>query len=465
MISSTQLNDSGFESLPSDSQQVPWHSPTTFGPIESEMRAKIDTLVHTTYRDNFDWSIYDRIGDRFEGKPRGGVVFKTGLKLLNHHSSCSKCHYSFEIDTYGRGCFHNCTYCYAKEQLTSHGYWNKPQPFPVDLSEIRKIFYTVFETGRSSKWRKILESQVPLRIGSMSDSFMWMDTKYGVTKELLKILKHYRYPHIIFTRSDLVAHDEYLNLLDINLCSVQFSISGNNNEFTRKIEPGAPSYRRRLAALKKLSDAGFWTTVRINPLFPRYPDGFYSDPDSIKKRFGSKGKVPILNFYNDDFVSELAETGTPSVLAGFVRLTVNAINEMSKASGINIREFYKNELWEIRGQKRYSDDEIGHYYRFFHQECKKNNLRFNTCYIGNGLKDYYQYQSLWDNKKDCCDAVGNVKFLVNTAQSISWEDRSSHSSSKTALIHAESEEKNAEYFYTSYSDEKKPVILPESTLH
>ena len=78
-------------------------------------------------------------------------------------------------------------------------------------------------------------------MGSMSDAFMWMDKKYRVTLELLKILKFYRYPYLIFTRSDLVADDEYMQAMAPHLASVQMSISSINRELTRQIEPGAPA--------------------------------------------------------------------------------------------------------------------------------------------------------------------------------------------------------------------------------
>ena len=251
--------------------------PPSMGPIEIKMRTKLKRLKDTKYPDNFNWAVYDKIAARFgDTPPRGGVVFNTTFKLVNHHSTCTRCHYAFEIDSYGRGCFHNCLYCYAKEQLYAHKYWNEPMPFPVNLAEVRKVFYTVFETNKETKWRHILEKKVPLRIGSMSDSFMWIDKKFGITKELLNILNFYKYPHVIFTRSDLIAESEYLNLLDPKLCSVQFSISGGNDKLTKLLEPGAPSVQRRLAALSKLSEASIWTTVRINPLFPIYPDGYLS---------------------------------------------------------------------------------------------------------------------------------------------------------------------------------------------
>jgi DNA repair photolyase len=405
----------------------PAHVP---GPIEAQMRAKLMRLTNSQYPDDFDWSVYDKIAAKFDDQPRGGVVFKTTFKLVNHHSSCSKCHYAFEIDSYGRGCFHNCVYCYAKDQLTAHGYWNRPQPFPVDLAEVRKAFYTVFETDKPSKWRSIMEQKTPLRIGSMSDSFMWMDTKYGVTKELLKILNFYKYPYIIFTRSDLVAHDDYLSLLEKGLCSVQFSISGNHKRLTRVMEPGAPSYKRRLSALTKLADAGIWTTVRINPLFPLHPDGYYSDRESVITRFGREENIPKLPLYDDEFIPELAEAKVPSVLAGFVRLSPKSIKSMSQVTGIDMASFFTPENMKERGDKRYTDAEIEQYYLKFKKACDANNVRFNTCYIGNGEKDFYQYQHLWSNKQDCCDAKGNVPNIITSSQQVPWETRVKHAPCK-----------------------------------
>lgn len=407
------------------------------GPIEQTMRAKIAKLKNCKYPDTFDWSVYDQISSKFEEPPRGGVVFGTTFKLANWHSTCSKCHYTFEIDTYGRGCFHDCGYCYAKDQLTSRGYWNQPQPFPVDLAEIRKVFYTVFETDKASRWRSIMEKRIPLRIGSMSDSFMWMDVKYRVTEELLRILSFYRYPNLIFTRSDLVAHDNYLNLLDPQISSVQFSMLGNRNELIRKIEPGAPNYQRRLVALKKLHEAGIWTGVRINPLFPQYPDGYYTDPASIAERFPDKASIPSLDLYNDDLMSELAEAKVSSVLVGFVRLGPRAVTVLSKRIGIPLRSFFKPEIWSAQPDKCFSPKEIAFYYKKMHKSAMTAGLRFSTCYIGNGIGEYFKHQDLWTNKTDCCDVVGNVSAFASSSQDIPWKERKQHSAYKQLAEEAE----------------------------
>lgn len=400
------------------------------GPLSGDMWRKVKSL-NSKMPDHFNWKIYDDLFRKFgENQPRGGVVFKTGLKLVNHHSSCSKCHYAFEIDTYGRGCVHNCHYCYAKAQLTTHGFWNAPHPFPLDISEVRKIFHSVFETDKKSRWREVLSSRMPLRIGSMSDSFMKMDVKYGVTRELLRILSFYNYPYIVFTRSDLVADSPYINLLRKDLCSVQLSISGNNDKLTKAIEPGAPSTTLRLNALRKLNDAGVWTTVRINPFFPMHPDGYFTNPELVKEKFGSLESAPRFDFFNWEMLDQIKDAGTKSFLVGVGRLSGYAVNQMTKATGLDIRSFFDLRPGIQTGDLRYSDKEVAHYYGQFRKEAWKRGLRFSTCYIGMGAKDYYQYQNLWSNKLDCCDAKGNVSAINTSSQQIPWSDRLKHAPSK-----------------------------------
>jgi DNA repair photolyase len=291
---------------------------------------------------------------------------------------------------------------------------------PVDLTEIWKVFYTVFETSKPSKWRNVLEKRIPIRIGSMSDSFMFMDKKYKVTQELLRLLDYYKYPYIIFTRSDLVAHDEYIDLLNPNLCSIQMSIASTNDELNKKIEPGTPSSKRRLLALQKLSRNGFWTTVRMNPFFPIYPDGYFTDPN-----FDRKNMPAPFHYSSFEMVDEIASYGIPSILTGMVRLSSFSINQIEKAVGRSIRDFYKSDSRKSLRDYHYSEAEIRAYYERIHARCKQNSIQFTTCYIGNGEEQFWKDQDLWDNKKDCCNAIGRVKSYddVKTSRDVSWEDR------------------------------------------
>ncbi|MBI4041865.1 MAG: hypothetical protein HY391_00150, partial [Deltaproteobacteria bacterium] len=391
------------------------------GPLSGPMWEKLSKL-RSKYPDHFDYTIYDQLHKRFEKNiPRGGVLFKTTLKLINSHTSCQQCLYAFEIDTYGRGCVHDCVYCYAKTILEGHGYWNRPIPFPIDITDIRKTFFIVFETSKKNKWRHILEKRIPIRIGSMSDSFMWMDKKYRVTLEFLKILKFYRYPYIIATRSDLIAEDEYIEALDPTLSSVQMSIASINDDLNRKIEPGAPSGYRRLKALRKLVESGFWTTVRINPLFPIYPNGYFTDPDYDHTTPSSK-----FDYFSFDMIDAIADHKVQSLLVGFVRLSGTALNEISKASDIDLRPFFGEKKFKRSSNYHYSDAEIRHYYEEIKRRCNTRGVQFTTCYIGNGETHFWKDQDLWSNKSDCCNAKLRINAFKNDSRSIPFADRLKH---------------------------------------
>ncbi len=425
---------------------------------------KIDS--NSAYKSQLDWGPFKKAELRAQKKPiRGGFTFGSPFKLVNSHSTCQQCLYSFEVDTYGRGCVHNCVYCYAKAELTVHGYWNNPYPAPVNINEIRKVFHTVFETDRKSKFREVMEKRIPIRIGSMSDSLMHMDSKYGVTKELLRILKHYKYPYVIFTRSDLVAQDDYMELIEPNLASVQFSISSTNDKLNKLIEPGAPSAKRRLSALTKLNKAGFWTTVRINPLFPIMPDGYFTDPNF---EWWGEGEVPKFDYSSFDMVDEIAATGTPSILAGFGRFSSFSLNQIEKAVDFDLRQFYNPGEGGVKKSKRdfhFSDKEIRYYYEQIKERCYKNAMEFTTCYIGNGEEHFWKDQDLWSNKKDCCNVKGRVEAFKTDSREIPFETRLRFTNHKKAEpINAETLHKPLGGLETIDLPKKEKSKSPEATL-
>lgn len=399
--------------------------------------AKLDRL--SNYPCSFDYTIYRDLELRYKDKPiRGGIVKSNPFKLVNAHHSCQQCLYAFEVDTYGRGCSHNCAYCYAKAELTVHGYWNNPIPVPVDLNEIRKAFYTVFETSKKSKWRSVMEQRIPLRVGCMSDSFMWMDSKYKVTQEFLKLLNYYEYPYTIITRSDLVARDDYMALLRKDLCSIQFSIASTNEELNRKIEPGSPSPKRRLLALEKLNSHKFWTAVRINPMFPIYPDGYFTNPN-----FVWDGPVPKFDFSSFEMVDEIADAGVPAVICGFGRFSSFAMNNMEKATGFDLRRlFNKEEVYKSRRDWHFSDREIRYYYEEVKRRCVKRAMEFTVCYIGNGEDQFWNTQDLWSNKSDCCNIKNRVSSFKTDARQVPFQERLKFSSNQCStpvnpkLLHA-----------------------------
>jgi len=391
---------------------------------------KLKTI--SNYQTDYDFKIYQRLEQRFGyNQPRGGVIFGANdpFKLINTHTACQQCLYAFEIDTYGRGCVHDCGYCYSKAELTVHGYWNEPFPMPRDITTVWKAFHHVFETDKKNKWREILEKRIPLRIGSGSDGFMYMDKKYRITHELLKMLKFYRYPYLIVTRSDLVAHDDYMEVLDPDLAAIQISIPSINDNINKLIEPGAPNSIRRLNAIKKLTQSGFWTTVRINPLFPIHPDGYFTNPE-----FDQTKKDLRFDLFDWDIIAAIAEHGGQSILAGFVRLSSFAINNIEKSTGVDLKPFFSEQCRKSKRDFHYSEKEIRAYYEKMKTLCNKHQIEFTTCYIGNGESMFWSDQDLWDNKKDCCNAQNRVKGFNTDARKIEFVQRTKLSSIKSEPV-------------------------------
>ena len=421
---SEQFNDIGANVVPFSGARISTSkvdNKSTLTPIYTKLMkeaAQLDKL--SRFPSKLDYSVFRDLELRYSAKPiRGGIVKSNPFKLVNAHHTCQQCLYSFEIDTYGRGCSHNCTYCYAKAELTVHGYWNNPIPVPVDINEIRKIFYTIFETDKKSKWRSVMEQKIPLRVGAMSDSFMWMDTKYGVTKEFLRLVDFYNYPYVIFTRSDLIARDDYMTLLRKDLSSIQFSISSTNDEMNRKIEPGSPSAKRRLLALEKLNKNNFWTSVRINPMFPIHPDGYFSNPN-----FSWKGSVPKFDYSSFEMVDEIADAGVPSIICGFGRFSSFAMNNMERATGINLREFFNRSATNKSSRDwHFSEKEIRYYYEEIKKRAMKKAVEFTVCYIGNGEEQFWDTQDLWTNKKDCCNIKGRVASFITDSRIVPFDTR------------------------------------------
>jgi uncharacterized protein (DUF2461 family) len=133
---------------------------------------------------------------------------------------------------------------------------------------------------------------------------------------------------------------------------------------------------------------------------------------------------------------------------------------MSRETGIDFKSFFKPELYKINGDKRFSDSEIAFYYKQVQSLSIKAGIRFNTCYIGNGTKDYYQYQNLWDNKKDCCDAIGNVSGFKTTSQEVPWSFREKQAPCKeTAQESKQTEEQfEREWFPAAKLPESRPEL-------
>ena len=188
--------------------------------------------------------------------------FKSFFKNVGGNEG-SKCNYPARLDTYGCGCSHDCKYCYAKSLLDFRKFWNPRDPKVADIGKIEKQIKKIAE-GKCGEIRAI-------RLGGMTDCFQPIEEKHHVTYETLKLLKKYKVHYLIVTKSDLVASDEYMKVLDKDLAHIQITVTTTDDDLSMTYEKAVPP-SKRIAAIEKLQAAGFDVALRLSPFIPEFVD-------------------------------------------------------------------------------------------------------------------------------------------------------------------------------------------------
>ena len=171
----------------------------------------------------------------------------------------SKCHYPTRLDTYGCGCGHDCSYCYAKDMIINmSGEWNPLHPKIADLWRIENRIK-----------RGELKKGDIVRLGGLTDCFQPAELKYRTTLETIKILNKYGIGYLIVTKSHIVANDEYLAVMDPALAHIQLTTTTFDAKLAAKYEK-ASAPTKRIEAIEKLQAAGYDTFFRLSP----YIDGW-----------------------------------------------------------------------------------------------------------------------------------------------------------------------------------------------
>ena len=162
-----------------------------------------------------------------------------------------RCNYPTRLDLYGKGCFYDCNYCYAKQVLKFRKLWN---PSDVGVAPLLDVYRTI---------DKIPKDTV-IRLGGMTDCFQPIELKYRNTYNAIKKLNENAIHYLIVTKSDLIVQDEYLDILDKKLAHIQISIPTDDNIVLSRTD-NAPCFERRKNALEILYNLGFDVTLRLSP--------------------------------------------------------------------------------------------------------------------------------------------------------------------------------------------------------
>lgn len=169
-----------------------------------------------------------------------------------------KCYYPTRLDTYGCGCQHDCSYCYAKSLLSFRNLWRPDDPSVAPLDKIERVI------------KKLPKGSI-VRLGGMTDCFQPCESKYRTTYETIKLLNKYGIGYLIVTKSHLVGEDEYIKVMNKDLAHIQVTVTTLDDEKSIEYEKASvPS--QRVKAIKRLQEAGFDVAIRLSPLMPEYMD-------------------------------------------------------------------------------------------------------------------------------------------------------------------------------------------------
>lgn len=198
--------------------------------------------------------------------PRTNIHIDTSRSIIARNNS-PDISFDQSINPY-RGCEHGCVYCYARP---SHCYLGHSAG--ID-----------FETELYTKPRaaQLLEKELAkpgyeastIALGSNTDPYQPIERDQNITKSLLEVLERTQHPVAVVTKSALVTRDIDIlaRMTKKKLVKVALSVTTLDRKLARDMEPRASTPKKRLAALKELSEAGIPTVVMVAPIIPGLTD-------------------------------------------------------------------------------------------------------------------------------------------------------------------------------------------------
>jgi DNA repair photolyase len=168
---------------------------------------------------------------------------------------------------------------YICDGIVAHNCYARPSHAYMGLSPGLDFETRLFYKADAAK---VLEAELarpdyvckPIMLGANTDPYQPVERRMQVTRSILEVLVRTRHPVTVLTKSALVLRDLDLlaELAGQGLASVGISVTTQDNELKRTLEPRAASPAARLRALKALSEAGVRTGVMVAPVIPALTD-------------------------------------------------------------------------------------------------------------------------------------------------------------------------------------------------
>jgi len=180
------------------------------------------------------------------------VSIRTNRKIL---SPCGLRDLKYQVDPYV-GCEHYCYYCYALAQAETD--WSKEiQTYDNIIEQLNEELDKI--------------SPQTIYMGYHTDPYQPCEAEYKQTRKVLELFLKKGFSASILTKSDLVVRDIDI-LQEMNSAAVSISVAFNDNSTRRLFEARTMDTEKRIAALRKLKEAGIRTGALVCPVIPYITD-------------------------------------------------------------------------------------------------------------------------------------------------------------------------------------------------
>ncbi len=187
-----------------------------------------------------------------------------------------------------RGCEFGCKYCYARY---THEFMELRDPGQFE----RKIFAKAFDGLRFREELLALPRGETIALGTATDPYQPAERRYRITQRMLEVFAGTAGFHLgITTKSDLIARDAAL-LTEVarrHYLRVSMTVTTVDRELARLLEPMAPRPDLRLAAVRKLAEAGLRVVVGCAPVMPLLNDSDRS-LDALAREAAAAGAAEL----------------------------------------------------------------------------------------------------------------------------------------------------------------------------
>jgi len=183
-----------------------------------------------------------------------------------------------------RGCEHGCVYCFARP---THEWLGLSAGLDF---ETRLIARPEAPQKLVQELRHRAYTPQPIAIGTNTDPYQPIEKKHEIMRECLKVLRDCSHPVAVVTKGTLIERDIDIlrDMARDGLVRVGISITSLDVTLSRKLEPRAPSPKRRLATIRALSDAGIPVRIMTSPVIPGLTD---HELESLLKAGSDAGAV------------------------------------------------------------------------------------------------------------------------------------------------------------------------------